>query len=274
MPPISQSLASQILSSSDIPVAMPALSGTLYVSTGESLRGTSCVKTPELVPLRDSSVDTYDVPDNAGVATGISDEDRIRFAKLREIGGTAATHDDLKQTSGTLNFKQLVKNIDFETFKTLERENIERENIERENIELKELLIRLTTTRIDEQKTKIEERETIDDIPTRSEPISTSKCEKHESKVKSDPDMPPSDSSDDSLSSSDSRRKRKKIIRKIIRKRRRKQKYESDPSSSDDSDDSDSSDDGHKEHQKKDPIRLCANLTAKLLTTAFKSKMT
>ena len=89
----------------------------------------SCVKTPELVTLRDPPVDKYDVPDNAGVAAGISDEDRIWFAKLREIGGTAATHDDLKQTSETLKFKQLVKNIDFETFKTLERENIERENI-------------------------------------------------------------------------------------------------------------------------------------------------
>ena len=133
---------------------------------------------------------------------------------------------------------------------------------------------------------KIEERETIDDIPTRtentrSEPISTSKCKKHESKVKSDPDPPPSDSSDNSSSSSDSRRKRKKIIRKIIRKRRRKHKYESDPSSRDDSDESDSSKGGHSrrrrhthlEHREKDPIRLCANLTAKLLTTAFKSKM-
>ena len=29
----------------------------------------------------------------------------------------------------------------------------------------------------------------------------------------------------------------------------------------------------HTEHRKKYPIRLCANLTAKLLTTAFKSQM-
>ena len=58
----------------------------------------------------------------------------------------------------------MVKNIDFERFKTLERENIqrekierekiERENIEQENIELEELLIRLSTTRIIEQKKK------------------------------------------------------------------------------------------------------------------------
>ena len=99
------------------------------------------VKTPEPVLLRDPPVDTYDVPDNSGVATGMSDEDRIWLAKLREIGGTAATHDDLKQISETQNFKQLVKNIDFERFKTLERENIERDKIEQENIELTELLI-------------------------------------------------------------------------------------------------------------------------------------
>ena len=65
----------------------------------------SFVKTPELVPLRNPPVDTYNVPDNAGVAAGILDEDRIWFAKLREIGGTAATHDDLKKISEMLKFK-------------------------------------------------------------------------------------------------------------------------------------------------------------------------
>ena len=73
----------------------------------------SGVKTQELVPLMDSPVDTYNVPDNAGVATSIMDKDRIWFSKLRDIGGTAATHDDLKQISETQKFKQLVKNIDF-----------------------------------------------------------------------------------------------------------------------------------------------------------------
>ena len=112
----------------------------------------------------------------------------------------------------------------------------------------------------------------------RSEHISTSKCKKHESKVKSDPDPPPSDLSDSS--SSDSKNKRKK--HKDRKKRRKHRKYDlSDPSSSDDSDDSDSSEDSHyrrrrrknNKHWKKDPIRLCATLTAKLLTTAFKSNM-
>ena len=90
---------------------------------------------------------------------------------------------------------------------------------------MKEIETRLSMTRIDKQKMKIEERETIDDIPTRiemirPEPISTSKCEKHKSKVKSDPDLPPSDSSDSS--SSDSEHKRKK--RKDKKKRRKHRK--------------------------------------------------
>ena len=63
---------------------------------------------------------------------------------------------------------------------------------------MKEIETQISMNRIDKQKMKIVERETIDDIPTRidmirSEPISTSKCENHELKVKSDPDPPPSD---------------------------------------------------------------------------------
>ena len=96
----------------------------------------STVDTPELLLLRYPPVNTDDVPDNAGVNTSIADKDGIWFSKLREIGGTAATHDDLKKISEMLKFKQFFKNIDFETFKALERENIERENIEQRNIEL------------------------------------------------------------------------------------------------------------------------------------------
>ena len=118
----------------------------------------STVETPELVLLRDLPVNTDDVPDNVGVATSIADKDGIWFPKLSEIGSTAATHDDLKKMSETLEFKQYVKDIDFETFKALEQENIEQEHIERENIEreilsFKELLTRLTTTRIESRLT-------------------------------------------------------------------------------------------------------------------------
>ena len=100
-----------------------------------NLADSSGIKTPELVHIRHSPVDTYGEPDNASVATGISDENSFWLAKLRDIGGTAATHDDLTQISETQKFKQLVKNIDFERFKTLEQEKIEEEKIEREKIE-------------------------------------------------------------------------------------------------------------------------------------------
>ena len=159
---------------------------------------------------------------------------------------------------------------------------LERDKRARENME--NIVTRLGKTRIDRQN--LEERKTISDVPTRiettrSEPIFDipTRIETiHEPKVTSDPDPPPSDSS--YYSSSDSEKKGKK--RKDKKKRRKHRKDDSsDPSSSDGSDDSDSSEDSHyrrrrrkkKKHRKKDPIRLCATLTAKLLTTAFKSKM-
>ena len=89
-----------------------------------------------------------------------------------------------------------------------------------------------------------------------------------------DPEPSSSDSSE--TSSLDSRAKKKKSKKKKRRKHRKDDS--SDPSSSEDSD---SSDDIHyrrrrcknKKHQKNDPIKLCANLMAKLPTTAYKSKI-
>ena len=136
-------------------------------------------------------------------------------------------------------------------------------------------------TRIDEHKMKnIEESENIKDIETRlrmnrSEHSSTSNYEKHRPKVNSELD-PSSSYLSYSSSSSDLAPKRKKS--KNNKKCRKHQKdYSSDPSSSDDSDSSDSSKDSHyrrkrrknKKHRKEDLIRLCATLTAKLLTTVF-----
>ena len=105
---------------------------------------------------------------------------------------------------------------------------------------MKEIETQLKMTRIDEQKMKMEERETIDDIPTRietirsepmsgiptqietiwSEPISTSDCKKHEPKVKSDPDLPPSDSSGSSSVESENKIKKRKD-KKNCRKHRK-----------------------------------------------------
>ena len=77
--------------------------------------------------------------------------------------------------------------------------------------------------------------------------------------------------------SSDSRARKKK--RTNNKKRRKHRKDDSSDSSS--RNDSDSSDDSHyrrkrrkdKKHRKNDPIRLCATLTEKLLTTAYKLKI-
>ena len=76
---------------------------------------------------------------------------------------------------------------------------------------------------------------------------------------------------------SDSSSKKKNAIR---RKRRREYRKDdsSDPSSSNNSDSSDDSDYRRKRRkrksdQEKDQIKLCARLTAKFLTTAYKSKI-
>ena len=112
---------------------------------------------------------------------------------------------------------------------------LDREHKERGK--LKEIETQLSMTRIDKQKMKnIEERENIDDIPTRIEMIqsehsSTSKCKKHGPKANSDPDPPPYDFSDSS-SSSDSACKRKKSKKKKKRRKHRKDDS-SDPEATD-----------------------------------------
>ena len=112
---------------------------------------------------------------------------------------------------------------------------------------------------------------------TRSEHSLTSNCEKHGPKVSSEPNPSSSDLSDSS--SSDLAPKKNKNKKKKKRRKHRKDDS-SDPSSSDDSDSSDSSKESNhrrirrknKKYRKEDPIKLCATLTAKLLTTAFESK--
>ena len=123
------------------------------------------VETPDLVSFRDPPVNTYNVTDGRSgvVATSIADKDRIWSPKPSDIG-TAATHDDLKNINEKLSFSKYLKELDFETIKILQRDHRAREN-------MKEIETRLSMTRMDEQKMKMEERETIDDIPTRIEMI-------------------------------------------------------------------------------------------------------
>ena len=90
-----------------------------------------------------------------------------------------------------------------------------------------------------------------------------------------DPDPSSSDLSDSLSSDSAPKIKKSKKKKKCCKHRK---DDSSDPSSSDDSD---SSEDSHyrrkrckdKKHRKEDLIRLCATLTEKLLTTAYKSKI-
>ena len=91
------------------------------------------------------------------------------------------------------------------------------------------------------------------------------------------PDPEPSSSDSSETSSSDSRAKKNKNTNR--KKRRKHRKYDSSyPYLSDDYDSSDDSQYRRKrhnnnKHRKRDPIGLCATLTRKFLTTAYKSKI-
>ena len=86
-----------------------------------NLADSSGIKTPKLVHLSNSPINTYDEPGDAHVAAGVSDKDRGRQSKLCKSGGATATHDDQFRISEKQRLKQLNENIDSEIFKTLER---------------------------------------------------------------------------------------------------------------------------------------------------------
>ena len=161
------------------------------------------VELPDLVSFRDPLVERHNVTDgrSGGVATSIADKNQIWRASPSDIG-TAATHADLKNINDKLAFRKYLNELDLETIQMFERDHRARENMEN-------IVTRLRKTRIDEQK--MEERETVDDIPTRietiqSEPISDTLTQIetiHEPKVTSDPDPPPSNLSDSSSSDSE-----------------------------------------------------------------------
>ena len=117
-----------------------------------------------------------------------------------------------------------------------------------------------------------------DNQQTRSTEISKNghKVDKPDSMVNPDPESSSSESSSKTSSSDSISREKKHNKKKKGRKHRKDDS--SDPSLSDDSDSSDevitdANDAKKKRHQKKDPIKLCASLTEKLLTTAYKSKI-
>ena len=140
-----------------------------------NLANSMTVKTPDLVSFRDPTINADNVLDqrSGGIATRIAYQDGIWRSEPSNIG-TAATHGEIKNISERLSYCKYLKDLEFETSKMLERENIEKENI-------KDIDTRLSMTQIDKQNMdNIEKRENIDDIPTpiemtRSEHSSTSK---------------------------------------------------------------------------------------------------
>ena len=63
-----------------------------------------------------------------GVATRIADQDGIWGTTLSDIK-TAPTHGKIETISEKLAYRKFIKDLEFETRKVFERENIERENI-------------------------------------------------------------------------------------------------------------------------------------------------
>ena len=79
------------------------------------------VETPDLVSFRDPPIQTHNVTDgrSGGVATSIADKDRVWRPRPSDIG-TAATHDDLKNTNEKLAFRKYLNELNFETIQILE----------------------------------------------------------------------------------------------------------------------------------------------------------
>ena len=100
------------------------------LSSRVNFANSSGVEDPELVLLRDPTIQT----DNelgrrsGGIATKIANPDGIWRPEPSDFG-TAATHDEIKNISKKLEYREHNKNLDFEASKLLKRENIERENI-------------------------------------------------------------------------------------------------------------------------------------------------
>ena len=170
----------------------------------------------------------------------------------------ASSH-GFERVSKTTLYSNHIKNYEIETRKVFERENIQTENI--------------PLTRQTDFVTPLH-----DDPQTGSTEISKNghKSDEPYSMVNQEPEPSSSDSSSKTSSSESRSRKNKRDKNK---KRCKHWKDDlSEPSSSNDSASSDASDyrrkrRNKKSHQNNDPIKLCASLTAKILTTSYKSKI-
>ena len=194
-------------------------------------------------------------------ATDIRNANFVASTRANSLSGTwkdnvspsrlGYTH-DFETMIETTAYRNHIKNYEFETRKVFERET--------ENIPLTLQTYLMTT---------------LHSNPLTQSTDSLKHEERHEPEVNTDPQ--PSSSYFSETSSSESRAKKKKRKKKKKRCKHRKD----DSSYPSLSDDYDSSDGSHyrrkrrknKKHRKKYPIKKCATLTAKFLTTAYKSKI-
>ena len=86
------------------------------------------VESPDLVPLRDPPVQTYNVTDggNTGVTTRILDTDRIWQAGPGDIRD-ATLHASEKKSAAKLAYRKFLNDLDLETIQMLERDKRARE---------------------------------------------------------------------------------------------------------------------------------------------------
>ena len=153
-----------------------------------NLANSLSVHNPELVPLRNTPIQKENLGKrrSGGAATRIANQDGVWRPTLSNIKA-AAIHGESETISEKLAYRKFIKDLEFETRKVLERENIK----ERKNI--KNIETRLRMTRLDDKKMEnIEECENIKNIETRlrmdrSENSST-RSKKHRPKVNLDLD--------------------------------------------------------------------------------------
>ena len=90
-----------------------------------NLANSLSVQNPELVYFRHPTIQTDNVGDrrSGGVATRIANKDGIWEPTLSNIE-TAPTHGKIKTISEKLAYCKFIKDLEFETSKVFERENI------------------------------------------------------------------------------------------------------------------------------------------------------
>ena len=210
------------------------------MSLANSLR----IETPKLVHFGHPPIEIDNVGNLIdGIVANIIENSNGIWKRTDRDSRMTHTH-DIENISENTAYRKHIRDSEFETREVLERET--------SNQNIENVGTRLDKTRLDKNQM------------TRSMD-SSKRSEKHEPVMNPDPEP----SSSDSLESSSSNSRAKKKNCKY------RKDDSSDPSLSVDYDSSDDSNYRRKQrkdkkHLKKDPITLCATLTGKLLTTAYK----